>query len=210
MVLREQGLKGTIMKALHWLARSARTLFRNKLGWSLGQCQYSHEYAVAHDLPFSVFSDMNQPTVVSLLKRLEVDILLVCSCRQILKKHLLSAPQIASINLHPSLLPQYRGPMPVFWTLYHGELQTGVTFHLMTERIDDGDVIAQFKIPISSKQGEQALSNQLFETAAAQVANVLRDFARGDIKPQPQARDHATYHSHPTARQRRKLLGRTR
>ncbi len=209
-VLREQGVKAATMKVSHWLARSARTLCRDKLAWPVGQCQYSYEYAVAHNLQFSVFADMNQPAVVSLLKRLQVDILLVCSCGQLLKKHLLAAPHIAAINLHPSLLPKYRGPRPVFWTLYHEELQAGVTFHLMTERIDDGDVIAQFKVPIGTKVSEQALSNRLFETAAARVEHVLHDFAHGDIKPQPQTRHDATYQSYPTAGQRRQLVGRTR
>lgn len=209
-VVREQGLKATAIKASRWLSRSARTLLRDKLGWSVGRCQYSHEYAVSQGLPFSVFRDMNQPEVVSLLKRLDVDLLLVCSCRQILKQELLTAPRIASINLHPSLLPKYRGPVPVFWALYYGEQQTGVTFHLMNRRIDDGDVIAQFKIPISSTSNEQSLSDELFETAAAQVENVLCDFARGQTKPQPQPRNDATYQSYPTALQRRQLLGRSR
>lgn len=207
---REQGLKATVIKASQWLTRSVRTLLRDKLAWQVGQCQYSHEYAARQGLPFSVFSDINQPQVVSLLKRLDTDILLVCSCRQILNKDVLSAPRIASINLHPSLLPKYRGPMPVFWTLYHGEPQAGVTFHLMTQRIDDGDVIAQFKVPITSKTSEQTLSNELFETAAARVENVLHDFSRGQIKPQPQPRNDATYQSYPTALQRRQLVGRTR
>ena len=209
-LLREQGLKATLIKASHWLARSVRTLLRDKLAWPVGQCQYSHEYAARQKLSFSIFSDMNQPQVVSLLKRLEIDILLVCSCRQILNKDLLSAPRIAAINLHPSLLPKYRGPTPVFWTLYHGEPQAGVTFHLMNQRIDEGEIIAQFKVPIQPKTGEQTLSNELFETAAARVENVLHDFARGQIKPQPQPRDNATYQSYPTALQRRQLRGRTR
>lgn len=209
-VLREQGLKATAIKGARWLARSARTFLRDKLAWPVGECQYAHEYAEAADLPFSVFPDMNRPEVVSLLKRLDVDILLVCSCRQILNQKLLHAPRMASINLHPSLLPKYRGPVPIFWTLYHGEPQAGVTFHLMNQRIDDGDVIAQFTVPIHSDANEQDLTNQLFETAAEQVENVLNDFVRGQIKPQPQPRNSATYQSYPTALQRRQLLGRHR
>lgn len=208
--LREQGLKPTIIKASHWLVRTARSWFREKLGWQSGTCQYCHEYAVANDLPYSVFADMNEPAITELLKSLEVDILLVCSCSQILKKPVLSAPQIASINVHPSLLPKYRGPTPIFWALYYGELQTGVTFHLMTEAIDDGDVISQIRISIDSKWGEQELSDRLFDAAGAQVVTVVHDFVRGQIKPQPQTRDHAIYKSHPTAQQRQQLLARTR
>lgn len=207
-VLREHGLNATAVKACGWLTRSFRAILRDKFGCSVVRFQYSHEYAVAEDLPHSVFPDMNRPEVVSLVKQLDVDILLVCSCRQILAQDLLLAPRIAAINLHPSLLPKYRGPVPVFWTLYHDEPEAGITFHLMNGRIDDGDVVAQFKVSTDSTSNEHALSQQLFETAAAEAENVLCDFVRGQIIPQPQRRDEATYHSYPTADQRRRLVGR--
>ncbi len=153
---------------------------------------------------------MNRPEVASLVKSLDVDILLVCVCSQILDQDLLLAPRKASINLHPSLLPKYRGPKPVFWTLYHEEPEAGVTFHLMNQRIDDGDVIAQFKVSTDSHTTEEKLSSQLFETAAMQVENVIHDYAHGQIEPQPQRRDDATYQSYPTAAERRQLLRRHR
>ena len=84
------------------------------------------------------------------LIRLNPDIVIVGNWNEKLKKSIIDIPKIATINVHPSLLPKYRGPNPYIQTILHGEKQSGVTFHIMTEKIDAGPILAQQRLDIIS------------------------------------------------------------
>ncbi len=85
-----------------------------------------------------------------------------------LKKDLLDIPQHGALNMHGSLLPKYRGRVPVNWAIIHGETETGATLHYMTEKPDNGDIVAQQAVPILPN--DTAL--QVFQkvTVAAEIA----------------------------------------
>ncbi len=83
-----------------------------------------------------------------LLKRQKPDIIVVVAFGHILPKNILALSNLATINVHASLLPKYRGPAPIHWAIIKGEEETGVTSMLMDEGMDTGDILLSSKIPI--------------------------------------------------------------
>ena len=81
------------------------------------------------------------------IKKLSPDIIIVSSFNQIIPKPIISIPKLGVINIHPSLLPKYRGATPTVWALMNGEKETGVTIHFIEdERIDNGNIITQSRL----------------------------------------------------------------
>ena len=87
-----------------------------------------------------------QADIACLIKRREIDFLLVACWPYLIETRLLESPRKASLNLHPSLLPKYRGPDPIEQQLARGDSIFGVTLHLLNQRFDHGDIIAQAEL----------------------------------------------------------------
>jgi methionyl-tRNA formyltransferase len=96
-----------------------------------------------------------------------------------LKAPLLAVPPRGALNMHGSLLPKYRGRAPVNWAVLHGERKTGATLHYMTEKPDDGDIVAQAAVPILGDDIAQEVFDKV--TVAAEIAldGVLPALVRG-------------------------------
>lgn len=94
--------------------------------------------------------NVNEESHLSYLRDLKLDII-VSSCGHIFKKDLLKLPKIACINRHTALLPKYGGVLPVFWAMYYGEKNFGVSIHYMVEKIDKGDILSQVEIPLKKE-----------------------------------------------------------
>ncbi|MDD5677851.1 MAG: bifunctional UDP-4-amino-4-deoxy-L-arabinose formyltransferase/UDP-glucuronic acid oxidase ArnA [Kiritimatiellae bacterium] len=114
------------------------------------------ELAAARGIPVYAPEDINHPIWVEKIRALKPDIIFSFYYRQMVKAAILDIPPRGCINLHGSLLPKYRGRCPVNWVLINGEKETGVTLHYMTLHPDDGDIVAQAKVPID--KGETALT----------------------------------------------------
>lgn len=120
------------------------------------------------------------------------DFLLVISYGEIIKKDILEIPKFGAINIHPSLLPKYRGPSPVQETILHGDNETGVTWIRMTQKMDAGPIIACLKIPVSTQNDFTTLTKKLQSIAANETGNVLEQFYTSQIST-PQNDAQATY-----------------
>lgn len=172
------------------------------------------EWAQLQRVPCSVVGDLNDSRYAAQLRDEEIDVLLVCICKNILRRNVLETPRVASINIHPSLLPRYRGPMPIFWMLYHGDMEAGVTFQRMTERIDAGPVVAQFPVTLDLQKSEVELSRQLFQIAAEHVDEVLTQVAEESVGGMRGERcateDPGCYYSYPSKDDIRELSERQR
>jgi len=96
------------------------------------------ELAERHEIAVIAPPDVNAPDVVERVVALEPDFLFSAMFRQMLKPPLLEAPRRGALNLHPSLLPKFRGRAPINWVLVEGETETGVTLHYMVEKADRG------------------------------------------------------------------------
>ena len=83
---------------------------------------------------------------------LRADLLVVASFGLIIPKWFLDSPAIGAINVHPSLLPRYRGPSPLQWVIWKGEKETGITIIKMSEQMDAGDILFQESTPIEPEE----------------------------------------------------------
>lgn len=130
--------------------------------------------------------------------KLNADIILVGTWREKLKKEIIDLPKIATINVHPSLLPKYRGPNPYIQTILHGEKQSGVTFHLMTSELDRGPILAQSKIDILPCDTAKELKEKTVFQARLLACELLKKLNAGIVQPIPQNEDEASYYGNIT------------
>lgn len=138
-------------------------------------------------------ADVNQPEVVAKIRALAPDLLLSVMFRQMLKAELLAVPAQAALNLHPSLLPKFRGRSPINWALVQGETETGVTLHHMVEKPDRGDVVAQRAIPIHEDDTALTLHRKATEAARALLRDALPLLAARRAPRIPQDHSRASY-----------------
>jgi methionyl-tRNA formyltransferase len=106
------------------------------------------DLAALHDIPVIKPEDPNVPDVVERIAAFRPDFIFSFYYRQMLKKNLLDIPRLGAYNMHGSLLPKYRGRVPVNWAIIQGETETGATLHKMTEKPDNGDIVDQTAVPI--------------------------------------------------------------
>jgi methionyl-tRNA formyltransferase len=129
--------------------------------------------------------DPNNPGFLEELKKYDIDYIILADYGKILKKELLNLPKIAPLNLHPSLLPKYRGAAPIQRAIMNGEKWTGFTIFIMNEKIDAGDIVYQEKIEIDDKtKGE--IEDEICEISSNIFPSILLKISRNEIKPKPQ------------------------
>ena len=107
----------------------------------------------------------------------------VCDYGLIIPKTILDASKIGSINVHPSLLPKYRGPSPIQTALINGDKATGVTIMLMDEKMDHGPILAQKIVPIAPNDTYPRLSDKLAKEAQILLLNTLLEWVKGSLTP---------------------------
>jgi methionyl-tRNA formyltransferase len=137
-------------------------------------------------VPYFLLQRGKKNGLASFVKTLNPDIICVASMSELLPKEVFSMPPFGTINFHPALLPQYRGPRSFFWQYYFMEPETGVTIHYIDEGEDTGDIIRQKSIPIflGMKSGE--LVNEITIIGAALMAEALDDISKGTVQSVPQ------------------------
>lgn len=104
--------------------------------------------AKKNSIPYSIVSEINSPSSLSLIRAECPDLIFSAHFQQLLRKELLNIPKIGCINLHPSLLPKYRGMSPQHWPIINGDHETGVSIHFTNEGVDTGNLVAQKKLTI--------------------------------------------------------------
>lgn len=123
-------------------------------------------------------------------------ILTSCFARRIPPK-ILALPRLASINLHPSLLPKYRGPDPIFWQLRNAVRSTGVTWHLMTEHFDEGAIVTQRAMTLDKDSTFSGISDDLGRFGAEMLVELLNDIESSIQRALPQSGPSSSYQSWP-------------
>ena len=121
------------------------------------------------------------------------DIFIIAAYGKILPQDLLAVPRRGAINIHPSLLPKYRGVSPVRDAILSGEGETGVSIMQIDEKMDHGPIIAQKKVDIHDVPKARTLEERLMRTGGRMIVNILPDFLKGNIKPIPQDHAKATF-----------------
>lgn len=137
------------------------------------------ELAARYDIPVITPEDPNDPAVVAELAALQPDFLFSFYYRLMLKTPLLALPKLGAWNMHGSLLPKYRGRVPVNWAVIHGERETGASLHRMLEKPDAGGILAQQAVPILPDDTAFEVFNKVTLAAEMALDRVLPDLLAG-------------------------------
>ena len=151
--------------------------------------------ATDHNLPVYQPEKVRKPDFMSVLERLAPDVIIVAAFGQLLPQTVLDIPPCGTINLHPSLLPKYRGAAPIQWALMNGETETGVTLMLLDAGEDTGDIISTAAIPIHDEDTAFTLTDQLAQLGASQLIRLLTDMPVGAPPPATPQNDATATHA---------------
>lgn len=143
-------------------------------------------FAESNYLPVLQPEDLVSPVFIERLRRLNADIFVVVAFRM-LPREIWSLPPLGTINLHASLLPQYRGAAPINHVIINGETSTGVTTFLIDEKTDTGNILLRQEVPVFPFETASDLHDKLMKHGARLVVKTLEGMATGFIKPKPQS-----------------------
>ena len=149
--------------------------------------------AIAHKLPVIQPASLKDAEAIAQLAGFHPDIIVVAAFGQILPRSVLDLPSHGCINLHPSLLPRFRGASPVASAILAGDDFTGVSVMLMDKGLDTGPILARAQIPILPQDTTGLLTTKLSLLGARLLLEVLSYWLRGQLTPQPQNEAEATY-----------------
>lgn len=149
---------------------------------------------LAGDLGLPILSpeQVGAPDMAARLKELAPDVILVVAYGQYIPPSVLGIPSRGAINVHPSLLPKYRGAAPIQWAVACGEKETGVTILFVTDKMDAGDIILQEGCPIGDEDTAASLAPQLAELGAQLLLQALDLLRTGKVAAAPQDHGRAT------------------
>ena len=133
-------------------------------------------FTISRRLNYIDYDELDEPQLIEKIKNLDVDVAVVCSFNYKIPKVLLNSTKDGFINVHPSLLPKYRGGNPYSRVIMNGEADTGVTIHFMDESFDTGDIIIQKGYHIHSKATMGTLFNELNVIGIELLLQVLQAY----------------------------------
>ena len=146
------------------------------------------QYAEEKGLNILQPTNLKSPAFQGELRSLRADLQVVVAFRM-LPESVWNMPPLGTINLHASLLPQYRGAAPINWVLINGETQTGVTTFFIEHQIDTGDLLMQRSLDIGSDETAGELHDRLMVSGAELVLQTTRGIADNSLQPIPQKID---------------------
>ena len=144
------------------------------------------KYAVEKGLTVLQPEKLKNPEFLDTLKSLQADVQCVVAFRM-LPEIVWNMPPMGTINVHASLLPQYRGAAPINWAIINGEKETGITTFKLKHEIDTGDMLLQQKVSIGDDETAGELHDRLKETGAALLVKTINALANETLKEQPQS-----------------------
>ena len=151
------------------------------------------EFAVAHDIRLFQPLSVKKPGEVETLRTIDADICVVAAFGQILSKEILDIWPFGCINVHASLLPEYRGAAPIQWAIADGREITGVTVQQMNEGVDTGDIISSVTVAIDPQETGGSLFDKLAKAGAGLIVETLDLIEQGRADHTPQDESRATY-----------------
>lgn len=158
-------------------------------------CPPVKDAAVCMETPCEVFQpeSVKNALCVEKIREVSPDLLVVVAFGQILPRRILDIPRHGAINVHASLLPKYRGPAPIQWTILNGEIETGVTTMKMDAGLDTGDILIQKKTPIGADETAETLHDRLSHLGALALIETVNALQNHCLFPVSQDPGKATY-----------------
>ncbi len=160
------------------------------------------EVALAHDLPVYQPEKMSGSEEMAELMTLGADGIVTAAFGQFLPTKLLDSVDFA-VNVHASLLPKYRGGAPIHYAIINGDKEAGVTIMEMVKKMDAGDMIAKVSTPITDDDNVGTMFEKLAVIGRDLLLKTLPDYIAGNIKPEPQDEEAATFSPNITPEQER-------
>lgn len=148
-------------------------------GMKLIPCEVK-EYAI--EKGFEVYQPeklRDNTEIIDLIKKIKPDVICVVAYGKIIPKQILEIPKYGCVNVHPSLLPKYRGPAPIQWAVLNGDEKTGVTTMYLNEQMDAGDVILQTETKIGKNETSGELWDRLSKLGAELLVKTLEQIENG-------------------------------
>ncbi|MBI2342749.1 MAG: methionyl-tRNA formyltransferase [Deltaproteobacteria bacterium] len=149
--------------------------------------------AAAMGIPVLKPESLKPPVILETLRSHATECIVVAAYGMMIPPPLLTLPPHGCVNLHPSLLPKYRGAAPIQHALLNGETLTGVTTIVLVEAMDAGDILLQEKVPIAPGETAPALTDRLARLGASLVVRTLDGLEARQITPRPQDGRAATF-----------------
>lgn len=150
--------------------------------------------AVQHHLPVWQPKRVKKDAeTLAQLQAAQADAFVVVAYGQILSQQILDMPRLGCINAHGSILPRYRGAAPIQWSIYHGDLETGITTMLMDAGMDTGAMLLEARTPIALLETAHDVAVRLANLSADLLVETLLKLDRKTVQPNPQDNDQATY-----------------
>lgn len=151
------------------------------------------ELACQNGIPVFQPESFRDENALAALRELKPDVCAVVAYGRILPQSVLDTPTLGCINVHASILPQYRGSAPYQWAVLDGQEQTGVTVQFMSRGVDEGDIIDIVKTPIGENETAGELLDRLALLGADVLSKTLSAFAEGTVARTPQRHENATF-----------------
>ena len=189
------GMRYTRVKILNKIAK-----FYQKQEWfDLGLlCE-------ANDIEVLYQNALHQPEFLDKVRRKNLDLIISVAAPTIFREELIELPRLGCINIHHAPLPRYRGMMPNFWQLYHGEKTVGVTIHKINPKIDEGEIILQKQVPVNPGESLDALIMRTKRVGAHYMLEAIEMMWSGRVQYQENRPDEGSYFSFPAKKDVRRF-----
>ncbi|MCL2025337.1 MAG: methionyl-tRNA formyltransferase [Leptospirales bacterium] len=151
------------------------------------------ETALKLDIPVLQPETLKDNSFLEKIKKFDADIFVVVAYGKLIPPAIFNAPPLKTINLHPSLLPKYRGAAPIQWALINGETETGVTVQMINEKMDAGDIVVQEKITLDDMMNADDLYNQALPIGVKLLNRAIELIASGRTDFEKQKDEEATF-----------------
>jgi methionyl-tRNA formyltransferase len=151
------------------------------------------ELAERHGIPVHRPASVNTPEWITHIRALDPDLIVSFYYRNMICQEILDLPPLGAFNMHSSLLPKYRGRVPINWAVLHGEQETGVTLHYMVKRADAGDIVDQEAVPIGPRETALDIFRKVTAAARIVLARQIEPLKRGTAPRHRQVETEASY-----------------
>ncbi|HJJ57199.1 MAG TPA: methionyl-tRNA formyltransferase [Methanocorpusculum sp.] len=151
------------------------------------------EFAISHNIPVFQPEKLNDDVLMEEIASLNPDIATVVAYGMIIPKRLINLPPLGTINVHGSLLPQYRGAAPMQYSVLNGDKEAGVTIMYVEEALDAGDIVLQKKIPVGDNETFGELHDRLSILGAEALVEAIKQIETGTSTRTKQNSEKATF-----------------
>ncbi len=155
-------------------------------------CDHLETYCYEKGVRCFTDKQLSHKSINSIVKEFESDLILTATFDQIIPQSLIKLARIGAVNIHPSLLPDYRGPTPTHWVIINDEKETGITYHRLSSKPDMGPILRSEKLLIGNRTDGQ-LRKDLADLAERTVVDFCHQFIKGEVDERSQKKDEGSY-----------------